>query len=214
MKRLLLACLLPVSLAFAGELISVGVKGGVPFTDAFKTASTGQLQYVQHTQRYTVGPTLDINLPAGFGIEADLLYRRLRYDSSGELSGLSRSSATTANAWDLPLLLKWRPWPTPLVKPYISAGPTFRGLTNLKQRIQLFASPSQSTTTTTNEPDELSRRFNTGFTLSAGLQLGAAGVRLSPEVRYTRWGWRSFSEISGLLKSNSSQLDFLVGLTF
>ena len=200
MLRFLSLCLCSAALAFPSGLLSFGVKGGVPFTDAFNTATSGNFQYVTHANRYTVGPTFDINLAFGLGIEADLLYRRLSYSGTGS----ALQTSTTGNAWDVPLLLKWRTSPGP-IRPYLSAGPTFRGLTNLNQRIVAF------TTSETDKPLELRDRFNTGVTLGAGLQLLG---HLSPELRYTRWGWANFKDVSGLFKSNPDQFEFLVGLTF
>ncbi len=196
MKRLLVLLLLPGALSFAEGLFSFGVKGGIPLNNAFHAAIDQNISYVTDSPRYTVGPTLDLNLPLGFAVEADLLYRRLRYDlNSGSFTGL-----TTANAWDLPLLLKYRFAPGP-IRPYVSVGPTFRGLTNVDERIESFASAHPT----------LKDRFNTGFTVSGGVKLLG---HISPEVRYTRWGWDNFRSLSGVFHSNPDQFDFLVGITF
>jgi hypothetical protein len=39
-------------------------------------------------------------------------------------------------------------------------------------------------------------------------------VKLSPEIRYTRWGSVNISDLSNVLRSNPNQAEFLVGLTF
>jgi opacity protein-like surface antigen len=197
MKRLLVLLLFPAALVFADGLISFGVKGGVPFNDAFHAATDQNIRFITDNNHWTVGPTLDVNLPLGFAVEADLLYRRLRFTQT-DLTALV-DNATTANAWDLPLLLKFRFAPGP-IRPYVSVGPTFRGLTNVSERIEGFL--GQST---------LKDRFNTGFTLSGGLKLLG---HISPEIRYTRWGWDNFKSVGGLFHSNPDQLDFLVGITF
>ncbi len=197
MKRLLALLLFPAGLAFPAGLFSLGIKGGVPFNDAFKAATDQNIHYVTNTTRYTVGPTLELNLPFGLGLEADLLYRRLHYTASTD----TFSRLTTANAWDLPLLVKFHFAPGP-IRPYVSVGPTFRGLTNIGERIEGFG---------TTTPSELKDRFNTGFTLSGGLELVH---HLSGEVRYTRWGWENFRSLNGLFQSNPDQFDFRVGLRF
>lgn len=213
MNKLVLAFLLPASLAFPAGPFSIGVKGGVPATDAFKTVTSGTFRYVDDAKKWTVGPEFDINLPFGLGIEADALYRRLRYESTGTGVDFTVNRVTTANAWDFPLLLKWRFGGGP-IKPYLSAGPTFRGLSNLKQVETFFTEPSTTTHGETSSPVELRDRFNTGLTLGAGLQIGGAGFHVSPEVRYTRWGWDSFRNPAGAFKSNPSQFEGLVGITF
>ncbi|MGE5647634.1 MAG: outer membrane beta-barrel protein [Acidobacteriota bacterium] len=172
MAKLLFALLLSAPLAFPAGLFTLGVKGGIPFTDAIENA--------RNSRQWTLGPELDINLPFGISIEADALYRRANSDTAN------------ASSWDFPILLKYK-FPGFLARPYLAAGPTFNGFAGVSRALQL------------------KNDFNAGLTLGAGLQLLG---HISPEIRYTRWGWDSFRDPSGLLKSNPNQLSFLVGLTF
>jgi opacity protein-like surface antigen len=204
MKGFLIGFLFATAAAYPAGLFSIGVKGGVPLNDAFSAAKTGNISYFTNNNRYTVGPEVELNLPFGLGIEVDALYRRLEFQAESDTT----QARTTANAWSFPVLLKKRFGPGPF-KPYLSAGPTFRGLTNIKERIRIF-----SGTQTTDNPASLRNNFTTGFTAAAGLQLGGEGIRLSPEIRYTRWGWENFRSVNSLLRSNPDQWDFLVGITF
>ncbi len=214
MKKLLLGLLFPTALAFPAGPISIGVKGGVPLNDAFNTVTTGRISYLTNTKRYTIGPELDINLPLGLAVEVDALYRRLNFESTGNEVDVFVRRATTANAWDIPLLLKWR-FGKGGIKPYLAAGPTFRGVTNIKQITNFFSEPSGSRTqASTSNPAELANQFTTGFTVGGGLQFGGGGIHLSPEVRYTRWGWNTFRDPASAFRSNPDQVDVLVGLTF
>ncbi len=210
MKRLLLGSLgllLAAPFAFSGDLFSFGVKAGVPLNDAFNTATHGELSYLSNTKRFVVGPEFDINLPAGFAVEVDALYRRLDFESNSNLNTFEHN-ATTSNAWDIPLLLKWRFAPMGPVRPYVGGGPTFRGLTNVHQVATFF---SGGTSTSTSSPSELNDRFVTGFTAVAGLQLFK---HVSPEIRYTRWGWDAFRNPGMAFRSNPDQWDFMLGVTF
>jgi opacity protein-like surface antigen len=212
MKRLLLGCvglLFAAPLAFPGELFSFGVKGGVPLNNAFDTATTGNIDYVSDTRRWTAGPEFDINLPLGFAVEIDALYRRLDFESNETVSEIEHQ-ATTSNAWDFPLLLKWRVPPMGPVRPYVGAGPTFRDVTNVNQ-VTTFFGGTPPPPTSTSLPVELNRRFTTGFTAVAGIQLFK---HVSPEIRYTRWGWNSFENPGSAFRSNPNQWDFMLGLTF
>jgi opacity protein-like surface antigen len=210
MRKLLLGLGFASSALFAAGPISFGVKGGVPLNDAFHAVTSGSIQYVSNTKRYTVGPELDINLPFGLGIEVDALYRRLDFESTANTVSAIVRGATTANAWDIPILVKWR-FGTGPVKPYVSAGPTFRNLTNIDQRVSsFFSGPNPSL----SSAPELRDSFNTGVTLAGGLQFGAAGIRVSPEVRYIRWGWDNFRSPSTAFRSNRDQVDFMLGITF
>lgn len=215
MKRLLVVLLFPMCAAFPSGLFSFGVKGGVPLTDAFDTATTDQFGYISNTERYTVGPELDLNLPFGLGVEVDALYRKLGYDLNSNTGTSAFSRVTTsADAWDFPLLLKLRLGEGP-IKPYVSAGPTFRDLSNLSQIEDFFTrSVLVTSTAATTRPAELNNTFTTGFTLGGGVQLGLGVLRISPEIRFTRWGWNTFSDVTGVFRSNPNQVDFLVGITF
>lgn len=195
----------------SGDLFSFGVKGGIPLNDAFNTATTGNLSYVANTKRFVVGPEFDINLPAGFAVEIDALYRRLDFESNQNLVDVVAHQSTTSNAWDIPLLLKWRFAPMGPIRPYVGAGPTFRGLTNIHQVTNFFGATTPGGSTSTNSPAELNDRFVTGFTAVAGLQLFK---HVSPEIRYTRWGWDSFRNPGTAFRSNPDQFDFMLGLTF
>jgi len=209
MKRILLALCVGVPFAVAGP-ISFGIKGGVPFTDAFNAAKSGQLSFLTTNHHWTLGPELDLNLPLGFAIEVDALYQRVNYSSTVNLAGSVTDSRTTANSWDFPLLLKWRFAPGPF-RPYVAVGPTFNGLTNLNQVTTFFSPGSSNPGGPVGAPPQVKRQVNTGFTLGAGVQLLG---HISPEVRYTRWGWDSIRDVSGLLKTNPNQVQFLVGFTF
>ncbi len=208
--RLLLSLFL-VTVPALPQLLTVGVKGGVPFTDAFKTARSGSLQYLSNAKRYTVGPTVELGLPMGFRIELDALYKRINYTSvTSGTTGVS-SSLTTANTWEFPLQLKHRLVPGP-VAPYIAAGVSFRDVSSVHQVTNFFtAEPGQ---TSTDRPVELDRRFTAGFVVSGGIAFGTRAFRVSPEVRYTRWGWDNFQAPSQLFRSNPDQAEFLLGITF
>jgi len=210
MKRLLLGSLgllFAAPFAFSGDLFSFGIKGGVPLNDAFNTATTGQISYLTNTKRFVVGPEFDINLSAGFAVEVDALYRRLDFESNSNLSTFEHN-ATTSNAWDLPLLLKWRFASHGSFRPYVGGGATFRGVTNVHQVTTFFTG---NASTTTSSPAELHDRFITGFTAVAGIQLFK---HVSPEIRYTRWGWDTFRNPGTAFRSNPDQWDFMLGLTF
>lgn len=195
------------------ELFSVGVKGGVPLTDAFHTARNSSLSFFSPAKLYTVGPTVEVHLPFSLAVELDALYRRLNYGSTSFLDhGATAGTRVTGNAWDFPLLLKRR-FASGLVRPYVASGASFRTLSDLKH-VRNFFDGTNRTTSQTDRPPELQRRFNAGFVIGGGLELNAGILKISPELRYTRWGWDSFRDVDGLLRSNQDQAMFLLGITF
>lgn len=212
MRKLIVGLLFATAAAYPADIFSFGVKGGVPLNDAFNAGRSGSVSYITQSKRFVVGPEIELNLPFGLGIEVDALYRRLQFNSDEAFVNTLIHGKTTANSWDFPLLVKKR-FGEGAIKPYVSAGATFRNLTNV-ERVETFFSGSNLQNQTTGNPSSLRDNFTTGFTAAGGLQLGVGIVRISPEIRYTRWGWDSFRSVDSLLKSNSDQWDFLVGITF
>jgi hypothetical protein len=197
--------------------IDFGLKAGVPFTDAFDVAR-GARNYRDVTKRFTLGPTVDLRLPFGLGVEFDALYKRYGYDFEGSGSGTVPSVVagnTRANSWEFPLLLKYRA-PGILARPFVSGGVTFHRLTDVKQFVsETFAlATGGAVERETSDPPELRDKFRKGFVIGSGLEIRAPLVRVSPEIRYTRWGSDSFLDALNLLRSSRNQAEFLVGFTF
>jgi hypothetical protein len=182
--RKILVCCAFSAASLSAQNIGVGVRGGLPLTDFVKAESrTGALtNVVRGRGNVIIGPMLDIRLPLGLGIEFDALYRR--WDAEGVLS---RGSA---NTWEFPLYGKLRA-PMPVLKPYAGAGVNFQRLGDIGR----FLGGAS------NDPN---RR---GLLLAGGLEIKVPFVRLSPEVRYTRWN------NAGPIRS-SNQVDFLIGISF
>jgi opacity protein-like surface antigen len=157
---------------------------------------------------------VELHLPAGFGLEFDALYRHFNYDSTGTLIDVLTDNRATGNAWEFPLLVKYR-FATPLVKPYVDAGVAFDTLSGLSQTIETTVLPSHTTTSTsTNNPAELKNSTTEGFVIGVGVDIHAIVVHISPEIRYTRWGSPHFTVPNGSTLSNQNQAEFLVGFTF
>src|SRR5262245_41241381 len=96
--KYLVTFLLAAGAAFS-QPFGAGIKGGVPLTDFVSAAGNGNLSYLAHTNRYVVGPFVELRLPFHLGIEFDALYRRIDYTAS---SG-SSSTSITSGAWEFPL---------------------------------------------------------------------------------------------------------------
>jgi len=134
-------------------------------------------------------------------VEADALYRHFNYQASGNLvDALVNISAN--NAWEFPLLLKYR-MPGLFVRPFLDAGVAFDRWSGSKQ-LRVLAVVTKSDVSGTD----------TGFVAGGGIELHTPLIRLSPEIRYTRWGASSITDLSGALRSNQNQVEILVGLTF
>jgi opacity protein-like surface antigen len=179
------------------QLLSFGVRGGVPLSDAYSAYNLGDGAISSHfNNRYTVGPTVEIHFPLHLSFEADVLYRHSRYKTTGSV--LPGGSATT-NDWQIPLLAKLD-LSHGLVGPFIDGGLAYRHLSvNLDNPAgQLFLGVSNPN--------------NAGVAIGGGVQFKLLLIRVSPEIRYTHWGQTAFSNAA--VTSNNNQIDLLVGVTF
>ena len=198
-------------LVFAGcglaQGVHVGIKGGVPLTEAFDTISEASRGYFSKTRRYIVGPSFELGLPAGFGLELDMLYTRLQFNSVLSVPGPVTTTDTTASSFEFPLLLK-KKFGEGDARPFVTTGAAFRRLTDITQ-IGNFITGSN------DDPPELRHRSSVGFVAGAGVELRVLLLKITPEVRFVRWGTDNFRDgIAGLLKTNKNQGQFLVGFSF
>ena len=193
------------------QLFSYGVKAGVPLNNFLDAAESQRFAFSTTTNRYILGPTAELRLPFGLGIEFDILYRHFGYDESGGLIGLTTNNRTTSSAWEFPLLAKYR-LPTKMVHPYVDAGVAWDTLSGLTQAITSTVAPNR--TATTSNPAELNTTATRGFVMGAGLSVKVLRISVSPEIRFTRWGAQHFIDPNGLLHSNVNQGEFLVGITY
>jgi opacity protein-like surface antigen len=215
--RPLLLLLLAAAPAYS-QLFSVGLKGGVPLTDFVDVASgtnpSGFIDFATHTNRYIIGPTGELHLPFGFSVEVDILYRHVNYQETVQGVGVLNSSSTTGNAWEFPLLGKYRFLKTKLVRPYIDAGVAFDTLQGLSQSVTSTLSSGSSSTSSTGTPSQLQNSTTRGYVFGGGLDLKFLILHIQPEIRYTRWGAEHFFDPSGLLHSSENQGEFLLGISF
>jgi hypothetical protein len=209
MMRTLLLLLLGAGCAF--PQFSAGLKAGVPLTDFFDTVRSPNFGFNAQTKRYVIGPMIELRLPGGLGVEFNALYRRFNYEADPAVDPIT-ALRTTGNAWEFPLLAKYR-FPFPVVRPYLAGGVAWNSLSGLRQSVTRVVA-GQPTTTTTDDPEELRQRTTTGIVLGAGLEIGAVVLRISPEVRYTRWGAEQIRDPAGAIRWNRNQAEFLVGFTF
>jgi hypothetical protein len=180
------------ALAFS-QPFSAGVKVGLPLTDFLNTVNGVTSS---STNRYIVGPTLELHLPAGFGVEFDALYRHFDYTNVIGSGVNAITSTGSSGAWEFPLMAKYR-FPTRIVRPYVAAGIAWDTLSGVTNAVGI---------TTTNSTV-------TGAVFGSGIDIHAIVIHVSPEIRYTRWTSQHFN-ISNVLNSNQNQVEFLVGITF
>jgi Outer membrane protein beta-barrel domain len=187
------------AIAACAQPFSAGVKVGLPLTNFIDTVNSGNLTASSNTDRFIVGVTAELRLPFGLGVEGDVLYGRFNYNIT--TLGLATGS-TSSNAWEFPLLVKYR-FPSHIVRPFVDGGIAWDhvdGLANSILSAVQLSNVAQKTTTR-------------GAVLGVGVEVKAAVIRISPEIRYIRWTDQHLN-LGNVLQSNQNQAEFLVGITF
>jgi opacity protein-like surface antigen len=169
--------------------VSAGLKGGVPFSDAFNISGT-TITIPASTRSLIFGPTVEIHLPFNLGVEVDALHR-----------SLSATATDSGAQWEFPILLKHYFLPGP-VRPYGEGGINFNHLSGFSD---LAKSPLAAIKSGT-----------TGFTAGAGIELKISRLRIAPELRLTYWKDPNvrFTLTSAGVISKQTQASFLIGISF
>jgi len=210
------------------------IKAGIPLTDYFQTTHSPvprEAYYTSATNRYTVGPAVEVSLPMRMGLEVDLLYKRLHF--SGFRAGQSRPGVpsdtivhgkTSANSWELPVLLKYRAATDLPVGTFLEAGVSIQRVTNVRRSFAVaplvlapirFGPPIAVTTAEVDE--SLVHPGNVGLVTGGGIEFQVKSIGISPGFRSTFWRYRNFRSRSaytpnGLLDSSQTQIEFLLGI--
>jgi hypothetical protein len=214
LMRLLALFVLATSACFSQRPLTFGVKGGVPLTGFLDATQfpplTSRQAATSTTNPYILGPTVELRLPSNLAIELDALFRHFRYQTSVCASTSCSLTTITSNVWEVPLLLKYNVR-RKIVKPYIDGGMVWDRLQGLSAN-DIESSGFGPPTTLSVKPFELKDATSIGLVLGAGVEIPAGLMRISPEIRYTRWTSQQFA--GHLINSKANQADFLLGITF
>ena len=169
--------------------ISVGMKGGVPFRDAFQI-SGATVTIPASTRSLIIGPTVEIHLPFNLGLEVDALHR-----------SLEATAGNSGGQWEFPILLKHYFLPGP-IRPYGEGGISFNHLSGFTDLVK--------------SPLAVIKSGTTGFTGGFGLEIKIARLKIAPEIRLTHWKDASvhYTITSTGVTLNQTQASFLVGVSF
>lgn len=173
------------SAAAAAQPVGVGLKLGVPASEAYTVLPYPAFApFNAKAQRFTFGPYLELRLPANMTIEVDALYRSHDF--------LSALGAESASSWEFPILLKHRIG-SRLIRPYFEGGITLSRISDVKVL-------------------NLSNRGNYGLVVGGGLEFQLLFLRVSPELRYSAFAFRTLDQAGA--QSRRGQLVVLFGIGF
>ena len=197
----------------SAQLVSFGVKGGVPFL--------APNQGGDESRPYIVGPSVEFRLPAGFAIELDALYRRIGSTSAFGFSAntifippltppyiTSFVSRQRGNYWEFPVLGKYyfRPRSTAW-QPFIGTGWALRTV-SFHNNISETVVNSDGTSHASTFRDNFRSDVGVGAAFAAGVRFRVGRVRVIPELRYTYWG----RAVQNSLRNNEAA--GLLGISF
>ena len=144
--------------------------------------------------RIVLGPLVELSISQRFSIEGNgIASSRVNKQTWMGLGQVRRSSIGWAEPWEFPVLAKCR-LAAGSVRPFLALGPSFR---------------------LPNGPDGDLRSIY-GATAGAGLEIRTKRIKISPTVRYTRWGPDRLSVGDGSAGSGESRnkMHLLVGVSF
>jgi opacity protein-like surface antigen len=198
------------AMAALAQPLTFGLKAGVPLNDLVSTVQSPNYGFNSTTNRYILGPEVDLNLPLGLGVEFDALYRHYKFQSNQP-----PYSNTSTGAWEFPLLAKYR-FPSPIVRPFVDAGVAWDRLQGLTQSASAVISSGLSISPAPSSTASAQVQHNTvhGYVVGGGLDVHLLFLHLSPEVRYTRWNAHHFFDPNGGFSNNENQAEFLLGIRF
>jgi hypothetical protein len=198
----------------SAQIVSVGVKAGVPVTEAL-SGSYPSPTAILDTGRWTIGPTVELRLLYGFSVEADALYRGYREQFSfasleyilpgtNTIPAIFVSSRSNTKVWDFPVLLKYRIGSRQL-RPFVNAGYTFSHRTS--DVTNIASCLSSAPVCTPFVYNALGRNSfsdnNGGPTGGVGVEYRYGRIKFAPEVRYTH-----------LSNPTTNLVTVMIGVTF
>jgi hypothetical protein len=180
---------------------------------------------LQH--RWVWGGTAGLNVTPRFGVNVDVLRRKLAFTHtvaveaeqiiSGEISFVSREIIRTeAKYWEIPVLVRYY-FNGPSREPrfYLSGGPVFRRVSHARAKSEKYDAelPNDQQGQITDSTPAITQDKTTGAAASLGLQIiDDVGIKLELEGRFTRWLSRSVSV--GSANSIANQAVIMIGVTF
>jgi hypothetical protein len=194
-------------LTMSAQIVTFGVKVGVPLTEALPRPFDGNSSLVD-TGRWTVGPTMEVSLTHGFSAELDAVYRGYRYVSSyafsGIVAGVSAVDLSGQNfpsffssfrqetkAWDIPVLLKYR-FPMRRFKPFLDAGYQLtHESSDITSSLSCIGTPDMCSGSNLLLPFISTAHFSSsntyhGEVAGAGIEFRHGRIKIAPEIRYNR----------------------------
>jgi hypothetical protein len=196
-----------------------------------KTTTVSKVNYdsnyntVDHSFLLGGGLALEGQISRRTLVTADLLFNRLRYDkttnmywgvddpttAADERSHQTTTENTKARLFDLPVLVHRNVRPTGFLSHvYLAGGGTARLVSTVRTTTNITY--ADATTGNNTIPAPVSKRLLMGGTVGVGLRfIDEFNIKVTPEVRYTRWNGTTMNQDS--TRSPRNQLEVGIGFS-
>ncbi|HEV2448747.1 MAG TPA: hypothetical protein VGS58_22595 [Candidatus Sulfopaludibacter sp.] len=148
------------------------MKGALCLTDDIEADRASE------SRPYPVGPMVELRLPFGLGIEAEALYSRFGYSSSGSNFSSSFSIRARANSWEFPVLAKYH---RRLV--FFDAGVAPRRMSGEFTSTVFSINPLTYSWSYSSVTGNTTYAATVGFVFGGGVEFSAGRIHIAPEVR-------------------------------
>lgn len=152
-------------------------------------------------QRWRVGPTVEVSLPARFAVGVDALYRHLQ-DRTATIFAYTMNDTAV---WEVPLYVKYRFSAGP-IRPFATGG---LALNHASESGSYGCSAPPLCGSGTSESSSWGR----GYHMGGGVEFKIGVLKIAPEFRYTHWYTGYFSG-GGAIASYRDQPVLLLGVRF
>lgn len=187
------------------------------FTTTQSIPATFTISTVNNYLKTGFGPSVEFAVSRRFTLSGELFYHRLNFTETTQISQGTLNTGITATSratfWDAPLMLRYRGLREEgvLSHVYFAGGGAFRDVAHIKT--DTVINNPNGTTTTSDVPLTPSSRYLAGAVVGAGLRfVDDFGIKMEPELRYTRWMGMTFDAES--TRSSKNQIELDVAFTF
>ena len=163
------------------------------------------------------GPSVELRLTRKFTLCGEFLYHRVNYTKTATVTDGSDTTGITeqtrATFWDAPVMLRYKNLSESgfRSKLYFAGGGAVRNVSHIQTSNQ--TNYPDGTTASNNTPAVASARNLPGAVLCVGLRLvDDFNIKLSPELRYTRWMGATFASDS--TRTRKDELVVGIALTY
>ena len=212
----------------SGRNWSFGMKVSAPFTEALhgQTINAPDSEFfggfsatgLPKTPNFKIGPSFEWRVSPRFSLQVDGLYQQVRYDFSSRgvfvldpavgPQSLVTQTRAKANRWEFPTMVKYH-FRGETFRPFVSIGASFAWIDSIEQNSSSFSNNLFNQSRLDIEP---AQKLVPGGVVGAGFEVSAGPLKLAPEFRYTRWGYRNLDR--NYVQSNKNQAELMIGIRF